>query len=360
MRKHTIERVAAGGAAALIAALAAAVYLLWPTLKGEWLRHNIPIPAGAAKSTMAYRTPYARDSFWNTPIDPDPVYDPHSAPMIETLAQTQTGGAFLSDTTRFSYPVYWADDSTPRYQVECTEFRCAIMSEDDIEQVTDNMTIPIPDGAQPSSGTDAQLIVIDTVTGAEYGLFHASFEDGAWTAGAGYRYSIYADGTPLRMRSRGAGMPYYAGLIRPWEVRQGAIRHVIAFAYEHAAAERCVYPATKTDGTSTLEYAIPQGAHLQLNPALTDADFAAMGLSYTGKIVARALQQYGMVLVDTGGSNKIMAEDLHANPTPPDAWDDLGYDRDVIRGIPYTEFRVLALPDGYRQGGEPDWGRCIR
>jgi hypothetical protein len=309
---------------------------------------------------MAHRTPYTRNSFWNTPIGSNPAYDPNSAQMIETLGWTNTDGEFTSDTTRYTYPVYWADASTPRHEVPCTLYGCTIMADDDIHQVVSTMTVPIPDGARPSAGSDAQLIVIDTVTGAEYGLFRASYQNGTWTAGAGYVYSIHADGTPRQMRSRGAGVPYLAGLIRPWEIRQGAINHVLAFAYEHAAAERCVYPATKTDGQSTLQFAIPQGARLQLNPSLTDADFDRWGLSRAGRIVARALQQYGMVLIDTGGSNKIMAEDLHANPTPPDSWVELGYHKYIIETIPYTEFRVLALPDGYWEGGPANWGRCIR
>jgi hypothetical protein len=111
-----------------------------------------------------------------------------------------------------------------------------------------------------------------------------------------------------------------------------------------------------------MHFAMPEGARLQLNPALTDADFEAMGLSAAGKIVARALQQYGMFLIDTGGSPKIMAENLSDNTLYPLSWDDpdVQYTDDVIAGIPYSEFHVLALPQGYHTGAAPTFGNCVK
>ena len=40
----------------------------------------------------------------------------------------------------------------------------------------------------------------------------------------------------------------------------------------------------------------------QLNPELSDEDFDQWGLSVSAKVVARALQRYGMYLCDNGGS----------------------------------------------------------
>src|SRR5436190_10666594 len=100
-----------------------------------------------------------------------------------------------------------------------------------------------PDGAKQSAGTDSQMIIIDTQTGAEYGLYHAAKQtDGSWTAANGYSYNIAWSGTQINFGSRGAGVPYYAGLIRPWEIRQGHIDHAIAFVYQFTAASKCVWP----------------------------------------------------------------------------------------------------------------------
>lgn len=312
--------------------------------------------APVSPSPLATARPYAAFSAWNTPIGANPVIDPNSANMIALFKSTRNGGAISSDPTQYTYPVYWADASTPRRTVSCVVYGCAVYQNGSVSRVT-SLSVPIPNGATQSSGTDAQMIVVDTVTGMEYGFYHASRRsDGNWQADNGYVYPISGDASAPRLGSRGAGIPYLAGLVRPWEIRQGHIDHAIAFAYEFTKAGKCVYPATKTDGKSSHQFALPEGARLQLNPALTNADFDRMGLNAAGKTIARALQQYGMILVDTGGSPKIMVENLAANPLTTDSWASLGVDQRTIWGIPYDQFRVLGLPAGYSNGSAPNWG----
>ena len=79
-----------------------------------------------------------------------------------------------------------------------------------------------------------------------------------------------------------------------------------------------------------------------------------MGLDPTAKIIARALQEYGMILVDTSGSFKIYVEDLINNPYATDQWTDpeLNLTKESIYNIPYTSFRVLELPPGYWETSE--------
>jgi hypothetical protein len=184
-----------------------------------------------------------------------------------------------------------------------------------------------------------------------------------WAAGTVSIYNILWDGTPVGHSSRGSGIPAYAGLLRPWEIRQGRIEHALAFGYRETAAEKCVFPASKTDGKSTLPFAIPEGARLQLDPSLTEADFDQMGLDPTAKIIARALQEYGMILVDTSGSFKIYVEDLINNPYAKEDWTDpdLNLFKDSIYKIPSTAFRVLELPPGYWEAAENavHHGKCL-
>jgi hypothetical protein len=217
--------------------------------------------------------------------------------------------------------------------------------------------VPIPAGAQASAGSDAQIIIIDTVTGTEYDLWQVRQDGSGWSASNGSVYNIYWDGMPARYGSRGAGVPYYAGLIRPWEIAAGRIDHAIAFAYPSPANGVCVWPASKTDGNSGSGNAIPEGARLQLDPSLTNADFAAWGLDRTGSIIARALQQYGMILIDVSGRPKIYAENLVANPEATYSWHDpaIRLSANTVSAIPHTAFRVLDLPNG---GGSH--GQCLR
>src|SRR5215213_2246444 len=112
--------------------------------------------------------------------------------------------------------------------------------------------------------------------------------DGTYTATNGYRYHTgngyfgrFADG----LAGRGAGTPYFAGLVRKWEIDQGRV--------DHAPSGEFRYPASKSDGAGFGGVSgtdVPEGARLQLDPSKTEADFSAWGLSPEAKVLARAMQ----------------------------------------------------------------------
>jgi hypothetical protein len=307
--------------------------------------------------------PYSPDSIWNTPIDSHPNYDPHSADMISTIG-LDYNGKITSNPLDYSYTVYFVDSTTPRWNIPCDSNNCTIVRQEGVSKTTVLENVPIPPEARPAGGTDAAMIVINRETLDEYNFLGVVRTATGWAIDNGSLYNLSFNGTPPKYSSRGAGVPYYAGLIRPWEIEQGKIEHVIGFAYSFPASDRCVYPASKTDGSSNLPYSIPQGARLQLDPSLTDADFNQMGLSATGKIIARALQEYGMILVNVSGRPKIYVENLDDNPLATYQWGDPPYflTATTISGIPYTSFRVLALPQAYWDPNAPIMlhGKCLR
>jgi hypothetical protein len=291
--------------------------------------------------------PYSDDSPWNTPIDANPRYDIHSDEMIATIRKNE--GAITSDSSQYSFPVYFADQATPRWNVPCLKYKCTIVWAGGVEKTDILKDVPIPADARESTGTDGQIIIIDKQNGAEYNLWQAQRTAEGWTASNASIYNVFWNAVPEDYGSRGAGAPYFAGLVRPWEIEQGRIEHVIAFGYPTPARDRCVYPASKTDGKSGLPYAIPEGARLQLDLRLTEADFDRMGLDRTGKIIARALQKYGMFLIDVSGQPKIYVENLNDNPFKTQDWTDpeLNLTSTTIANIPVDSFHVLALPKAY-------------
>jgi hypothetical protein len=306
--------------------------------------------------------PYIKTSIWNTPIGLSPKYDPHSQSMIATLVLSNDG-KIITAGDNYNYPVYFVDADTQRWDVSCTIYRCRVHTPEGGIRTDMIEDIPIPPEAQPSADSDARMIIIDKDTYAEYDFWRAQRLETGWTAGGVSAYNILWDSTPIPGISRGSGIPSYAGLLRPWEIRQGRIEHALAFGYTETAEKKCAFPASKTDGKSTMPFAIPEGARLQLDPSLTDADFDRMGLNRSGKIIARALQEYGMILVDTSGSFKIYLEDLINNPFAREDWTDpeLNLTKESIYNIPYTAFRVLELPPGYWEPSEEgDYhGECL-
>jgi hypothetical protein len=201
-----------------------------------------------------------------------------------------------------------------------------------------SMQVPVPAGATPGTGSDGQIDFINPTTGVEWGFWQfTQTSPGHYTATNGYRYHMtsgyygrFADGGS----GRGAGTPYLAGLVRPWEIAQGHIDHAIAFAYK-SPAPTYVYPATKSDGDGVAGTDVPEGTRLQLDPTMTDADFTALGLSPAAIVIAHALQKYGMYTIDNSDSSKIY---LEARTTAH--WDS-SITRSLVSAIPWNRFRVV-------------------
>lgn len=322
-----------------------------------------PVSSPAAlDSFLDGKVPYSKTSIWNSPIGPSPIYDVNSAKMVATLALSNEGRIVTTDED-YNHPIYFADETTPRWDIPCLLYKCTIASSDhDIERTYSVIGVPIPLGAEPGKDTDGRMIIIDTVTYTEYNISNAQRTATGWQSGTVSVYNILWDGTPVGHSSRGSGIPALAGLLRPWEIRQGRIEHALAFGYKETAG-RCVFPASKADGDSMQPFAIPQGARLQLDPSLTEVDFDQMGLSPTAKIIARALQEYGMILVDTSGSFKMYLEDLINNPFAIQQWTDpeLNLTKESLYNIPFTAFQVLELPPDYWELSENAiyHGKCV-
>jgi len=200
--------------------------------------------------------PYSANSPWNTPIPAGAPIDSHSASMVTTIA---SNGSFRSDPAQYTYPVYFADGSTPRVTMVCT----GTVATNQVDGTRTSSSsrqmanVPIPSGVTASAGTDGQIIVIDKDTGDEYDIWRFINPNGC-TNMTKYVRGVHRSAAETSYASRGAGVPYFAGLVRPWEIASGRIDHALAFAYSTIRSTRCVWPASKTDGTSTSTASLPR------------------------------------------------------------------------------------------------------
>jgi hypothetical protein len=285
--------------------------------------------------TVVVKPPYDGASPWNTPIPADANVHPSSDAFIASIPSPLT-----SDPDQYTYPVYEVNSDFATGTVVVERYYSDVTGPGDNDiTVTGRgavVRLPIPPNAVAADGHDAQLVVWNRDTGDEWGFFRfARNDDGTFTADNGYHYNTNWSGVPpAGFGSRGPGIPYMAGLIRPDEVRAGRIDHAIAFAFEGSAPTFINPPATKSDGVGAPD-GLPEGARLRLNPALTDADFDAMGLTHVGKLVARALQTYGMIVADVSGRPKVFAE---GNATAH--WGG-SLVADTVSPIPLTQFQVI-------------------
>ncbi len=138
--------------------------------------------------------------------------------------------------------------------------------------------------------------------------FEAPHTDGLWHAAQESVWKMTAES----FRSLGwtsadaAGLSILAGLARPDEGLptvaggQGAINHALRFTLPSGDVDsRYIYPASHMVSVSQGVTTLPLGARLRLKntPAINTA-ISAMGPE--AQIVARAMQQYGLVLADIG------------------------------------------------------------
>lgn len=303
---------------------------------------------------------FSNDSFWNTPIGADPEIQPGSEELMRLLANEPSSAFFGINLHRWTIPVYEVDSSTPRCRVHQ---RVIDVEKPDAplgywgkagKHLTQfpgfGESVPIPLAATPDNEADAHMGIVDWEAKLAWDMWGAQKRsDGQWESYTGMCYRIDGpgvfdrknfsahDGDSIHFHgpSRAAGVPAIAGLIMHEEVETGRIEHKLAFATRFNARKRFTFPATWTDGQEA--FGLPEGAVLQLNPAL---DLDGFDLSPGAKVVAEALQEYGMVDVDVGGDNTLYGEGLWSHPDK--SWEEL-LDPFALQGIALCHYRVLKF-----------------
>jgi hypothetical protein len=271
--------------------------------------------------------PFAPDSAWNMPIPDRPALDPRSAAMVRHLASQDQGFANLYE---FGTPVFRADASTPRHRVRCTEGWGTCGLEDRL--------VPIPADAAPSPGSDGSMVVIDIPARTVYDFWQARRTPGGWEASWGTANPLYGSGND-NSGATGAGFSALAGLVRASEIKTGWIDHALVFSTDNACTTSYRYPATKTDGQSSVPDCIPEGARIQLDPSIDLEEIP--GLTPAEWAVAKALQTYGAYCRDNGGAPMAFIFETPLAAADPHLEAGLRWDYYGMPHIPWKSLRVL-------------------
>jgi hypothetical protein len=290
---------------------------------------------------------YSARSPFNTKINARGAIDLNSTAMVQRMIEA---GALSVAIKRWSVPVYYARSGTKRYRVRMSASGLTAYG------------VPIPASARPSApfppeSTDGAMMVVDRRTACEYDFWEARKQsDGSWTAKGVNRTKISSDGIYDHGASaRGSGFALGAGLIRPEELKAGAIKHALVFSLpsEYVKGGGPVRPATESDGQSALEGAIPEGARVQLAPSF---DVKTLNHSWE-RTIARALQAYGMYLADRGGGGVgLVAQNPQSYSRNPYPWGDRNYVYLPTKLI--SSMRVLKLPPQYKPTIQIRPSRC--
>ncbi len=311
---------------------------------------------------------FSEDSFWNQPIPEDAEVDPRSEEWIRMLEQEPTGENFGISFKKWTIPVYEVNENTPLYNVKyhyLTEKEkkkwVTVIDREMFGHGPGFNPVPIPQFALPDPEEDAHFTVVDWNRMLAWDMWGLKkLKDGSWESKTGMLIRLDGDGVydgyqlgyvdkesvHFHGPSRAAGVPAFAGLIMYDEVMSGEIKHKLSCATRYAAYREFVYPASWTDGFTV--GGIPEGAVIRLNPKL---DVSKFKLTKEELVIAKALQKYGMVIVDIAQGQPIYAEGLWGHPNK--SWEGKLHEWDKKKGInsiPFKNYQVMKVENVIKKG----------
>lgn len=207
--------------------------------------------------------------------------------------------------------------------------------------------IPIPSYTSLNGSSDSPLIVWQPSTQTDWELWQASQRSGgSFSACWGGKLDMAtSDGVfPPTLGLSATGISYLATTVTEADVASGSINHAIAVTLPTCSGY--VYPADRGDCTG----ASGQPAEGQWFRLPADVAMPS-GLSPFAQMVFRALQNYGAVVTDRGGSVSLESEQTsdwaaegHSGTDPITASWDGQQEYQVVASLPWNDLQVVDPP----------------
>ncbi len=277
---------------------------------------------------------------WNTDVSALPK-SATSDGIVQALA---AAGGWGTGTLRidFSIEVLEADASTP--------FRTFTPTADFYTPDCDHVPFPVPAGGalegetgyQCASDGDCHLIVVHRPTKTLYEMWRANVLGSTFTGGCAAVWDL-TRAYPASLRgdqctsADAGGFPIAAMLFSADEVARGSIDHAIRFILPNNRIRSGVYvrPASHAGGPTGGPGLPPYGVRFRLR-----SDFPLASLPSEGaRVVARALQRYGMILAD-GGNIALTAQ---SDRFTTHKWSEVGVDTRALAAIQPTDMEVVGM-----------------
>jgi len=166
----------------------------------------------------------------------------------------------------------------------------------DYSSQSDHVGYPIPRRPRIEAGSDHHMLIVNSGTCKLYEMWNVRHTRRGWRAGSGAVWKM----TSNALRPDGwtsadaAGLPILPGLVRYPEVAAGVIDHALRFTAPQTR-DAHIYPARHDAGSGSSASLPPMGLRVRLK-----ASFDLSQLSPQARVVAVALQHYGMLLADNG------------------------------------------------------------
>jgi hypothetical protein len=312
--------------------------------------------AAAARAAAADKdgTFFAADSPWNTSIAALPAA-PESEQMLKLARKRravielpgEAGVGTVERTVKKGFQINaerWAPlvveaggTNVVNTKMVCRQRECGSQP----ERVPP--TLALPPETRPDPRYDGWLSVIDRANGIGYDFWRARRQSDdtisyqyakTWALdGPGFSRPVSED--PLRAAgARGSGLPLFAGVIGPAELRAGEINHALALSVPGLARRSYVQPASVTDGVGPTD-SLPAGARIRLRDSALLSSKPEGEMRPSAEAILVALRSYGAIVVDRAAVPTLYA----AQGTPPNLLRE-----DELDWLQLEDFEVVALP----------------
>jgi hypothetical protein len=268
---------------------------------------------------------FPEDNHWNLPIDDRPVDPASMAYLVEIGLSTPLHPDF--GTNRLGNVVF----GIPYLVVSGAEVDRWHQVPFDYGSQSDPGPYPIPDNPPIEEGGDHHLLVLDRDSNTLYEIFNLHLDPG-WEAGSGAIWDLSSNVSRPRgwTSADAAGLAILPGLVRADEVYDvGEVRHALRFTLRRTRNE-FIYPGRHRASRIADPMVPPMGLRLRLR-----ADVDLTELPAGARVIAEALQRYGMILADNGGP-------LFVTGTADRRW--RRRDTEALKRFTAGDFEVIVPP----------------
>ena len=177
-------------------------------------------------------------------------------------------------------------------------------------------------------GGDSHVLVLQQQTCQLYELFAARRTANGWFADSGAKFDLLTGAPrPIGWTSAdAAGLPILPGLVRYDEVAGGVIDHAIRVTFSQTQTG-FIPPASHSASNKTDPTLPAMGMRFRLS-----AGFNVAALTGQAKVIATAMQRYGLIVADNGSN-------WFFQGAPDPGWND--DDLNQLKSIPGTAFEVV-------------------
>jgi hypothetical protein len=283
-------------------------------------RTDSPNAASSLRPSLRF---FGSSSIWNKQLPADAPLDTGSASMIGAFdrvvaAEQGAGVGPWIGTTDYSVPVYSVTAEQPTVTIRLLHAPEPALS-------AAWRSVPLPPNAKPAAGHDGNLVVWQPSTDRLWEFWRLAHGAQGWHASWGgairkvsansgvFGFGAWPGAKPWWGVSA-SSMSIAGGLITFEDLEHGRIEHALAMAIPGVRAGVYSSPARRTDGKSTDPLALPEGAHLRLNPSL---ELSTLHLPKLTLMIAEAAQRYGIYIRDGAGNIQFFGQDPSSLPANP-------------------------------------------